>query len=369
MTAGISAYTLLRGQLAFMREHGVKVVLVSAPDDRLFAAALREGVRAVAIDMSREITPARDVRALVAWIRLLRRERPDVVTVGTPKAALLGAAAAFLTRVPRRVYIVRGLRYQGALGRSRRLLMAMERTTVAMSTDIVVVSRSVGASMREDGILGRREPLLLGAGSSNGVDAAAVRDACGRHTRADILNSLGWPLGTQVVAFVGRLNRDKGAETLVSAIRVVHERHPLVALLCIGDVEEPEIMASLAECGVPVHLTGWTDQPWTYFSAVDVLALPTRREGFPNVVLEAASVGVPTVTTRATGAVDSVVDGVTGLVVGVDDVAGFSGALRVLLGDPGTRDRMGAAARVRAETDFAPEVVWSGLLDLYKDPL
>lgn len=368
VTAGVSAYNLLRGQLAFMHDQGVDVLLVAAPGEHLIATGRREGVRTFAVDMSREIDVLRDIRALVAWTLLLWRERPDVINVGTPKAALLGAAAAFATRVPRRVYVVRGLRYEGASGRTRRVLMAMEWATVAMSTDVVVVSRSVGAAMLRDRLLGRRMPVLLGAGSSNGVDGPAVREVAARSNRAELLKRMGWEPGTEVVAFVGRLTRDKGAETLIAAMQAVHRRHPTAALLCIGDLEEPDLRATLEQSGVPVHLTGWTDVPWAYFSAIDVLALPSRREGFPNVVLEAASVGVPTVTTRATGAADAVVDEVTGLVVGVDDAAEFSGALHRLLIDRALRERMGVAARSRAETDFAPEVVWNGLLDLYREP-
>ena len=348
-----------------MREAGVNVLLVSSPDKHLSAAGVREGVEVMGLKMAREINVGRDLRALWEWVRLMHRVRPDVVNVGTPKAALLGTAAAYLMRVPQRIYVVRGLRYEGVRGRTRSVLVFLERLTVAMSTEVIVVSGSVGRAMTEEGILRGRSFLLMGSGSSNGVDVRAVERMASHFDRPTLLSQVGWGADVYVVGFVGRLNRDKGAETLVEALRLLHLRHPSVALLCIGDVEEPYLALKFQRSGVPVKLTGWTDQPWKYFSAVDVLALPTRREGFPNVVLEAAAVGIPTVTTRATGAVDAVIDGVTGLIVDVDDPTGFAGALEILLIDGERRQRMGAAARKRAETDFAPAIIWQGLLDLY----
>lgn len=355
ITTGTSADKLLRGQLAALRRRGWDVVLAATADDRARFAAEREGVPLEEVPMAREISLAADARALVAWVRLLRRRRPDVLNVSTPKAGLLGGVAGALVRVPRRVYVMRGLRLEGAQGVLRAVLWTMERITVLAATDVIVVSASLGAEARRLGLLGRRRTWLVGGGSSNGVPADAVQERA-EASRADGLRErLGFAPEDVVVGYVGRLSPDKGVLTLVAALAEL-DGSPVKGLF-IGSAEGVDP----AELGPDAVHVPWTDGVWSHYAAMDVLCLPTRREGFPNVVLEAAAAGVPAVTTRATGAVDSVVDGRTGLLVDVDDVAGLRAALVRLASDPELRERLGRAARERARDEFQPETVWAGI--------
>jgi len=176
-----------------------------------------------------------------------------------------------------------------------------------------------------------------------------------RGREEDLRGRLGFGPNDMVVGYVGRIARDKGVDTLRAAVELLGD--PSVRVLYIGSTEVDDIMPVEAP---HVHVE-WTDRVWEYYSAMDVLCLPSRREGFPNVVLEAASAGVPTVTTRATGAVDSVLDGRTGLLVDVDDAAGLSRALAALAESLEARRTMGERARARVETTFLPEHVWSGI--------
>jgi glycosyltransferase involved in cell wall biosynthesis len=358
VTVATSVQTLLRGQLGWLRDQGWDVHVACTPDDVFDRAAVREGFTPHALPMSRSMSPLRDLAALRSWLRLLRTVRPDVTNVSTPKAALLGSAAAWLARVPRRVYVVRGLRLEGASGPGRWLLWLAERLTIALATDVVVVSRSLGSALRAHGLLGRRPALLIGDGSSNGVPAEEVAAHAAEARATGLRASLGLPADRLVVGYVGRLVADKGIDTLLAAAAASRAQP---ALLLVGSLDDSGIAASLKAAGLPVVHVRWTDDVWPYYAAMDVLCLPTLREGFPNVVLEAAAAGVPAIVTDATGAVDAVVDGVTGIVARVGDVPALAAAIDRLAAAPEERARLGEAARERAVRDFRPERIWAGI--------
>lgn len=368
VTAGVSAWALFKGQLADMAERGWDVAVVATDDERFRAAGAREGVRLLPITMEREIAPVADLKALAAWVVLLMKERPAVLNVGTPKAALLGGMAGWLTRVPRRVYVVRGLRFEGAQGRKRSVLLAMERLTMACATDVVVVSRSVGQEMLAAGLTSK--PLLLvGDGSSNGVDGVGIGRRAAEIDVQAVRREFDVPVDHLLVAFVGRLTLDKGAAMMTRALHELCRRGVRVTLLAIGDAESEQAEELLRDPEISVALTGWTDDPVQYLAACEVLVLPTRREGYPNVVLEANACGVPVVTTRATGAIDSVVDGETGLLVDVDDEHGLVQSIMELAFDEELRGTMSEAARRRATTRFRPQRIWNGLACVYEGHL
>lgn len=365
-TIGLSANRLLRGQLAYMRSIGWDVHVVSSPDRELSAAVEREAVKAHSLPMRREISPFQDLRSLIRWILLLLRLRPAITNVSTPKAALLGNIAAFATRVPRRIYVIRGLRLEGTSGTLRRILIALEKLTIAMSTDLIAVSHSLSEVLREEGLVKPGRTIhVIGAGSSNGVDIDAVRSATDDKERKSLREELGLA-GRTVIGYLGRLSADKGIHTLARAISqdALSTRSDW-SLLCVGGAESEGVLELLTGTGVHVVHVDHTQEPWKYLAAMDILCLPTRREGFPNVVLEAACLSIPTVTTDATGAVDSVIDGVTGYIVPVDDFAAMSARLDSLVRDQQLRSRMGVAATERVEREFSNKRIWRGLHALY----
>jgi glycosyltransferase involved in cell wall biosynthesis len=200
---------------------------------------------------------------------------------------------------------------------------------------------------------------VLGSGSSNGVDTS-VRPI--PTAVAAIEKALGLESAVFVVGFVGRISDDKGIETLLAAARLLHDTDETVRVLLIG-AEEPRgvLMKSLMATGTdPALVTsvGVVADPTPYYAVMDVLCLPTRREGFPNVVLEAAVQGVPTVTTTATGSVDAVLDRVTGLLIQPDDPVALADALRLLRVNREWSEQLGSTAKARAVDLFNRELVW-----------
>lgn len=365
VTVPTSAKTLLRGQLEWMAQQGWDVHLITSSGPEYAELKQRAGVTCHLIEMEREPSPIKDFKALLAWIKLLRQLNPDIINLGTPKASLLGGIASWLTRVPRRIYVVWGLRLEGFRGVKRAVFWAFESLTMRTATDVLPISDSLARRVRELRLVtARRIRPVIGAGSSNGVDAAMIQaSAAGK--RSTTRARLGISDDAFVVGFVGRIVRDKGVHTLINALR--DKRLNDVTCLIVGNEEEGGLADELRSSGANVVWAGYVEGPWAELACMDVLCLPTKREGFPNVVLEAASVAVPTVTTKVTGAIDSVVDGSTGLLIDFDDHNALADALVALRDDPTQRHQLGRAAQERAETQFAPEVVWRGLDQLYRE--
>ncbi|WP_136788752.1 glycosyltransferase family 4 protein [Dermacoccus nishinomiyaensis] len=347
-----------------MRERGWNVMAVADDDDYLEAVAARECVDRGAIGMSREISPLRDLTALAQWVVRLGRWRPAVINLGTPKAGLLGGLAATVMRVPRRVYVVHGLRFEGAEGRQRRLLLAMEKLAIACATHVVVVSPSVGRGLRDAGV--ERPLYLIGDGSCNGLDSESARAVCDAVDVVARRAALGIERDAFVVGFVGRLTHDKGLAQLAAALKTLGGKGVHVALLAIGDAEAEGAEEILRASGVSATLTGWVDEPMTYMPLMDVLVLPTKREGYPLVVLEANAAGVPVITTRATGAVDAVEDTVDGLLVDYGDADALADRIEQLVNSHALRQRLATAGMHRVCTRFRSDRIWDGLDSIYR---
>jgi glycosyltransferase involved in cell wall biosynthesis len=364
--------TFLTGQVGYMKARGFDVRAVSSPGEELGEFAARERVRADAVPMSRAISPLADLVALYRLVVKLRQWRPHVVHSHTPKGGLLGMMAAWITRVPVRVYHVRGLPFTTAAGARRTLLRWTEKVSCRLAHRVISVSHSVRELAVAEGLCPPQKVVVLAGGSGNGVDAAGRFNPRNLEpgTREVTRARYEIPADARVIGFVGRLVRDKGVVELSAAWRVLREEVPDLHLLLVGPVEPrdpvpPEVLSELKSDG-RAHLTGkdWNTPP--LYAAMDVVVLPSYREGFPGVPLEAAAMGLPVVTTTAPGCVDAVRDGVTGILVGPGDVHSLTDALRLYLRDPELRRRHGAAGRDRVLSEFRQEVIWEALFAEYR---
>lgn len=346
---------------------GYRVTAVSSPGPNLADVGNRHGIRTVGIPMAREITPVQDVVAARAWWRLLRRERPELILAGTPKAAMLALPAARAAGVPHRAYLLWGLRLEGELPGSlrRRLLTAAERLTGAAATDIVANSPSLLRAAQRARLYPAKRLRTTDPGSSHGVDAAWFTP---RAADPELAQRIRLREDLPVLGLVGRLTSDKGIDTLLGASQRLTNQAVPHQLLVVGPQDEPDSLAYVERLrggSAPACLVGAQDDVRPFYALMDVHVLPSRREGFPNVVLESAAMEIPTVTTNATGCVDSVIDHVTGRIVPVDDPIALASALSSLLADPSARLAMGRAARERAVRDFAPDRVVADVLRPY----
>jgi len=366
--------TFLRGQVGFMKARGFRVHALSSPGEDLRAFGETEGVRVSAVEMSRRVTPFRDLKALFSILREMRRIRPVIVHAHTPKGGLLGMIAARLHRTPVRIYHIRGLPLMEAAGWRRRLLWSTEWIACRLAHRVFCVSGSILREAVETGVCPPGKIRTLRAGSGNGVDAAG-RFAPARfgESRSMTRARLGIPENATVIGFVGRLVRDKGVAELHEAWLRLRESDPDLHLLLVGPFEPDDPVPAGVERSLRddarVHLAGmdWNTPP--LYAAMDVVALPTYREGFPNVPLEAAAMGIPVVATRIPGCTDAVADEETGLLVEPKDPEALRAAIQRYLDDPALRRRHGEAGRTRAMRDFRPADIWEALLGEYRELL
>jgi lipopolysaccharide/colanic/teichoic acid biosynthesis glycosyltransferase len=325
--------------------------------------------------MEREISPLADLRSFLSLWRLIRRARPALINVGTAKAGLLGGIAAWLCGVPVRVYTLHGIRLETTRGLCRLLLTLAERISCRCAHYVLCVSHSVRQRAIELGLASTDGGLvLLEPGSFNGVDAASFAATPERIAQAaEIRRRLGIPAGAPVIGFVGRFTRDKGIAELAQAYQAVRARFPEARLMLLGRFETgdpvPEQARRFIETDPGVVQVGYVPDPAAHYQAMDMLALPTHREGYPTVVLEASAAGKPVVATRATGAVDAVQDGITGFLVPVGDAAALGDALVRLLEDPELAAAMGAAGCARVAREYSTERVCRDLAGFYQQLL
>jgi glycosyltransferase involved in cell wall biosynthesis len=355
-----------QGQVGFMRAHGVEPTMVCAPGPYAVEFERRNGVPVVGVPLERRITPLRDLVAVWRIWRVLRRVRPHIVHAHTPKGGLLGTLAAWLARVPVRVYHIRGLPAHGAAGLRRRLLMATEAVSCRLAHRVLCVSGSVRDAAVADGLCPASKVRVLGEGTGNGVDAEGRFDpALWTGAGAAVRARFGIEPGMRVLLYVGRIVRDKGMEELAAAWRELAAEADDLHLLLVGRLEPqdpvpPEAVALFRE-HPRVHLAGQDFDVAPFYAAADVVVFPSYREGFPNVPLEAAAMALPVVATTVPGCVDAVVHGETGLLVPPRDAGALAAAVRVYLRDPGLRARHGARARARVLRCFRPADVWAAL--------
>jgi glycosyltransferase involved in cell wall biosynthesis len=365
----------LRAQPGFMRTRGFETVAISSPGPDLQRFGREEGVSVAAVDMTRRITPIRDVAAVLELRRVLRQLDPVIVHAHTPKGGLLGMIAATLARVPVRIYHMRGLAYTGATGPRRRLLYAAEWLSCRLAHSVLCVSHSIRAVALEEGLCPGNRITVLAGGSGQGVDAT------GRFNPGNVAAGARWrtrarfgiPAGAVVVGFVGRIVRDKGITELEDGWRALREGIPDLHLLLVGPFEGGDPVPADVERRLRsdprVHLAGMDWNTPELYAAMDMVVLPSYREGFPNVPLEAAAMGLPVVATRIPGCTDAVLDGVTGTLVEPRSRTGLVAAIRAYVAEPGLRSRHGTAGRERVLRHFRPETIREALHGHYRSLL
>lgn len=360
----------LRGQLAAARAAGFDVTALSAPGALASRIAAAEGVRHVAVPMERGMDPARDLASLRALVRLLRDLRPHVVDASTPKAGLLVTLAAVLTRVPCRIHTLRGLRFETMTGPGRAVLLGTTRLTCAQAHRVLCVSPSLRRRAIELGVVPAAKAMVLGMGS--GVDLARFTATDHARARAAALRARrGIPADAPVLGFAGRVARDKGFVELAAAWQHLRARHPRLHWVIMGPPDPTDAIPAHLDAALDadprVHRLGHVDDVVPAYLLMDVLALPTYREGFGNVLLEAAALEIPAVATRVTGCVDAVEDRVTGTLVPPRDAVALARAIGAYLDDPALRRQHGHAGRARAERLFRQEDLWAHLHRTYAD--
>jgi glycosyltransferase involved in cell wall biosynthesis len=327
-------------------------------------------VKVVHIPFVRKMAPLTDFRNLIQLIWLVWRVKPSVIHSITPKAGLLSMMAGFLNRIPNRWHTFTGQVWVTKRGLGRVLLKAFDKIIVMLSSMVFADSHSQCRYLVKEGLVRSNDISVLGEGSIAGVDLE--RFQVNLHIRKKIREYLGARGDACVFLFLGRLSLDKGVYDLVQAFLHLTESVGPIELWMVGPDEDgllTDLQKKSSGCGFPIRWLGKTLEPEKYMASADVLVLPSYREGFGSVIIEAAACGNPAIAYRIDGVIDAIVDGVTGVLVEVGSVHALSNAIETLSRDVKLRTRLGRQARERVEKHFCSQTITAAWMKHYGEYL
>ena len=372
-TIAISLDYLLRGQLEFLNNH-YDVLAASGTDVHLENVALREGVRVDNIPMQRAISPIKDLVTLWKLYRLFCNEKPKIVHSITPKAGLLSMTAAYFARVPIRIHTFTGLIFPSKSGIFQSLLILMDKFLCYFATNIY----PEGEGVKKDLISYRitNKPLkIIANGNVNGIDTNYFDSTLFNNEKKILLrNNLGINTNDFVFIFVGRLVGDKGINDLVAAFKKLQNNSSFtfqLTLLLVGPLEltldplKPKILEEINN-NKNIISVGFKPDVRPYFSIANVLAFPSYREGFPNVVLQAGAMGLPSIVTNINGCNEIIIEGKNGWIIPVKDQDAILNAMKNCILERENLIKEKSNIRNTIEYRFQQETVWRALLKEYK---
>ena len=348
-----------------------EIIALSSPQSELAEVAKREGVKTVAVPMRREIAPVNDLMALWRLIRIFRCERPQMVHSMTPKAGLLSMIAAWIACVPVRVHTFTGLVFPTSSGLLRRVLMLTDKMTCQCATHIIAEGEGVRNDLLHHGITKKRV-FVLGFGNVRGIDldyyalTSSVKEQAGK-----IRKRLGIADGVFTFVFVGRIVRDKGIHELTEAFcRLCNERED-VYLLLVGDYEPTDLLSKysreLIDRTPYIYVTEeWIDDVRPWYAVADALVFPSYREGFPNVVIEAGAMGLPSIVTDINGSREIIIDDENGIIIPSHDEEALYHAMKGMVMNPKKAKYMGEKAHPLIASRYEQGFVRSKLKEFYR---
>jgi len=348
-----------KGQMSYLRTCGYRVAALSSPGDFQL-----EGIDYYTVPMSRAITPLKDVVSLYKLVKLFKKVKPTIVSAGTPKAGLLCMMAAYLSGVPIRIYSSHGFRFETLKGLKRKITMMTERLSVLFSTKVFCVSGSLKEKFATYKLAPESKTILVHNGTCCGVDSRKfARTNRALEEAAAVRRKFNIPPEAKVIGFTGRFIQAKGIQDLIDAFLRIKTKDDNLYLLLCGDYEDEGDSVDLkykriiAEHPFIKH-TGYVSDVVPYFHSMDLFVFPSYREGFSTVLLEASAASLPVISTYATGCIDAVIEGVTGLLVPAGKLEDLVEAIQYVLVHPLVAGELAERGRERVERDFRPADVW-----------
>ena len=370
-----SMRSLLQNQLKFIAQHGYEVVALSSDDDCFDEMLHEQGdIRGIRVNMERHTSPWKDLKALIRIYNIFRKEKPFIIHTHTPKAGLLGMLAAKLAGVPHRLHTTAGLPLLVYSGIQRKVLNAMERLTNACATQVFPNSFNMMKTMEELHLCSSKKMRVIGNGSSNGIDTnyfsieRTIEDT-GKDRNA-WRKDLGLKDDNFAFVFVGRVVKDKGINELVDCMRRLVPNHLNCRLIMVGPYESkldpiaPENVAFFKNDKSAIFMD-WQKDVRPFMMAADALVFPSYREGFPNVVMQAGAMGLPSIVTNINGCNEIIIDGENGRIIPAKDVDALYNMMEWFINNPVEVKNMANKSREMIVTRYDRQVIWNEILKMY----
>ncbi|AZI68268.1 glycosyltransferase family 1 protein [Kaistella daneshvariae] len=347
-----------------------EVTAVSADAPELARVAKKYGVKHHPLEMTREISPLQDLIALWKFYNFCKKEKPFLVHSHTPKAGIVGMLGAQLAGVPHRLHTVAGLPLMEATGIKRKVLNFVEKLTYACATKVYPNSRGLYDFIVQENFAEISKLKVLGKGSSNGIDTEFFsRSQIPEVQQQELRQDLGILPEDFVFIFVGRLVGDKGINELVEAFKEI--ALPKTKLLLVGPLEtelDPLNPATLAEIefNKNIIMAGYQNDVRPYFAISHVLVFPSYREGFPNVVLQAGALELPSIVSNINGCNEIIIEGENGTIIPVKDVQALKSSMTEIVQNEPWREKLQSQARSMISSRYDQQVVWQAILAEYR---
>ena len=373
LVVGITApgsVILIAGQMQYFKTLGYETFLMGPNHQRVIDYCQQEGCIHLPVDLEREISPVKDLKALFQVLKHLRKVKPDVVNFGTPKVSLLGMIAAKILGVKNRIYTCRGFRFEHETGIKKTVLVAMEKITAGCAHEVICISHSVRDLGITQGVFSAKKSLVIHKGSSNGIDLERFNpDLVAHEATTTLKNELGLTNSHFVYGFVGRLIDRKGIRELYEAFNHLHEQNNSLRLLMVGPAEESQIsdlgLIEKMNQHSGILMVGTQKNVPLYLSVMDVFCLPAWWEGFGNVSVQAAAMGLPVIATDVTGSKDAVAKDFNGLLIPAKSTQALQEAMTILYEDRSMREKLGQNGLLWAK-NFDSKKIWDGMNELYQ---
>ena len=367
-TVPISLKYLIKGQMGFMSKNGFEVTMVSADGVEVQEVIENEKCQHVIFPLTRKITPIQDLKATYKLYQFLKKEKPHIVHTHTPKAGIVGMLASYFAKVPHRLHTVAGLPLLEVTGVKRIILNFVEKLTYTCTTKVYPNSYGLKEIILKNKFTKANKLKVIANGSSNGIDTSYFKTTLYTNTEKLFLKEkLNIKANDFVFIFVGRIVGDKGINELVVAFDKLSKVKETVKLLLVGSFEtdlDPlkEKTIALINTNEKIISVGFQNDVRPYFAIAKALAFPSYREGFPNVVLQAGAMGLPSIVTDINGCNEIIKEGVNGVIVPVKNEEAIYIAMNKVLTDT----KMKTSARKMICNKYEQRVVWEALLDQYK---
>ncbi len=354
-TTSMSLSILLDGQCSFFRNKGYCYHLASGPsshviDDEFYTE----------LPIVRRPNVYKDLIALWATYLWLRKIKPDILHTHTPKAGLIGMIAGFLSRVPVRIHTVAGIPWMESTGFPRFLYKVLERITYSCATKVYPNSLGLRRFLLQEIPSASEKYKVLGNGSSNGIDVNFFSPRAVLESKEKLRSKFNLNQDSFIWIFIGRIVKDKGINELIEAFMQMDLNHTLLLVGPFEDDQDPvsEETKKLIETTLNIHAFDFQKDVRPFIKLSDALVFPSYREGFPNVPMQAAAMGLPQIATDINGCNEIVIPGVNGLLIPVKDVAALKTSMKLLSEDKDLRQTMTLKSRKTILDRYSRQEIW-----------
>ncbi|MDQ2718975.1 MAG: glycosyltransferase family 4 protein [Bacteroidota bacterium] len=361
----------LSGQTTFMQKNGFEVLMISSDEEGEPKLLHKEVCPHLIVPMTRKVTPWKDQKALFTLIKIFKKEKPDIVHTESPKAGLLGMIAAWLCGVRIRIHTIAGLPFTVEKGWKFKMLEFVEKVAYAAATNIWPNSPSLRDYILKHNYTYPAKLTIIGQGSSNGLNVNRFNKAnLDPEVLIEVKKIINYEAYNIYLLFVGRMVYDKGVVELIEVFIGLHESNPNLRLILLGyherllDPLPTEIEHEISTCKAIIHIN-WSDKVPYFMALSHYFVFPSHREGFPNVLLEAAAMQLPIICSRIIGNIDIVVENVTGLIFEPFNKQSLKNAVMKALQNPEQMKEMAIKLHERIITDYKRDAFWQKMLDEY----